>query len=223
MSVKQCQRSECYNLITSTERRAKYCSRSCAAQVNNVLFPKRLKQTPTCESCGSLISRSSKGNCMSCYLKIATPPNRKETATSRFYEERQCDNCSTTFKPKQGTEKCCSHRCASLQQHKLRKAIRIDQWLKSEWTGGTVTSLSNIIRNYLLEQSEFRCARCGFSAFHPDDGKTILEINHIDGDGTNHAPSNLEVLCPNCHALTSSYKARNIGKGRPQHYIRVRK
>jgi hypothetical protein len=36
-----------------------------------------------------------------------------------------------------------------------------------------------------------------------------LELDHIDGDGENNVLSNLRLLCPNCHALTTTYRAKN--------------
>ena len=41
-------------------------------------------------------------------------------------------------------------------------------------------------------------------------GKTInLELHHIDGDRTNHSLSNLQLVCPNCHSQTETFRARN--------------
>ncbi len=46
-------------------------------------------------------------------------------------------------------------------------------------------------------------------------GKPInLELEHIDGNSENHARSNLQLLCPNCHSYTPTYKGRNRGNGR---------
>jgi hypothetical protein len=40
-------------------------------------------------------------------------------------------------------------------------------------------------------------------------GKLIpLELHHIDGDGVNNDLSNLQLLCPNCHALTDNWRGR---------------
>lgn len=39
-----------------------------------------------------------------------------------------------------------------------------------------------------------------------------LELHHINGDHTDNRLENLQVLCPNCHALTDNYRGRNIGK-----------
>lgn len=39
-----------------------------------------------------------------------------------------------------------------------------------------------------------------------------LEIHHKDGNHLNNVLDNLQLLCPNCHALTENYKGRNIDK-----------
>lgn len=41
-----------------------------------------------------------------------------------------------------------------------------------------------------------KCGRCGFDAI-PD----ILVVHHHDHNRSNNKPDNLEVLCPNCHAI----------------------
>ena len=38
-------------------------------------------------------------------------------------------------------------------------------------------------------------------------------VDHINGIKDDNRPENLRVLCPNCHSLTSTYKALNYGKG----------
>lgn len=37
-------------------------------------------------------------------------------------------------------------------------------------------------------------------------------MDHIDGNTENNDKSNLRLLCCNCHALTPTYKGKNIGK-----------
>ena len=42
-------------------------------------------------------------------------------------------------------------------------------------------------------------------------GKPIpLELHHRDGNKYNNKLENLSLLCPNCHALTENYRAKNI-------------
>ena len=50
------------------------------------------------------------------------------------------------------------------------------------------------------------CENCGLSEWQ---GQTIpLEIHHINGINTDNRLENLQLLCPNCHALTSNYRGR---------------
>jgi 5-methylcytosine-specific restriction endonuclease McrA len=45
-----------------------------------------------------------------------------------------------------------------------------------------------------------------------------LELEHKDGNSDNNIEDNLELLCPNCHSQSPTYKAKNVGNGR--HYRR---
>ena len=55
---------------------------------------------------------------------------------------------------------------------------------------------------------EYKCVKCGCDG-HWQDGEISLEIDHINGDNTDNELSNLRYLCPNCHALTETYRGRN--------------
>jgi hypothetical protein len=55
-----------------------------------------------------------------------------------------------------------------------------------------------------------RCESCNMTEWL---GNPIpIELDHIDGDHDNNELSNLRILCPNCHALTSTYRGRHKRK-----------
>jgi 5-methylcytosine-specific restriction endonuclease McrA len=42
----------------------------------------------------------------------------------------------------------------------------------------------------------------------------VLELDHIDGDRKNNTRENLQLLCPNCHSMTKTWRGRNINSGK---------
>jgi len=54
-----------------------------------------------------------------------------------------------------------------------------------------------------------RCESCKLTEWMGQ--KIPLELHHVDGDRFNNELVNLQVLCPNCHALTDNYSGRNKG------------
>ena len=83
--------------------------------------------------------------------------------------------------------------------------------------------MSKHIRRWLLEQKGEQCWQCGWNEKHPIGDSVPIEVDHIDGDHTNNIPSNLRLLCPNCHSLTPTYKNRNKGNGRHERRQRYQK
>ena len=56
------------------------------------------------------------------------------------------------------------------------------------------------------------CEQCGLIEWQ---GKPIpLELHHKNGNNRDNRIENLLLLCPNCHALTVSYRGKNKGNGR---------
>lgn len=81
----------------------------------------------------------------------------------------------------------------------------------SRFVYGKKIKTSDALNAIVLLRGYKKCENCGLEEWQ---GKPIpLEIHHIDGDGLNSEPNNLQMLCPNCHALTDNYKGRNINSG----------
>ena len=95
----------------------------------------------------------------------------------------------------------------------------IERWKAGEESGMRgQTNISSHIRKYLFEKHDSKCVECGWGQINPSTGKTPLEVDHIDGDHKNNVESNLQLLCPNCHSLTPTFKSLNNGSGRKTRY-----
>lgn len=180
-------------LNTVKNKKKKYCI-NCGKELNN--YQKRFCS----RSCSATFNNSRR-----CLKKI----NGKNT--------RHCPTCGKELKDYQ--RKYCSNKCQVIyQQNKY-----IDKWKSGEVSGVCGNyGLSNRIRNYLLNKSNYRCEKCGWGELNTFTGKVPLEIHHIDGDYTNNKEENLQVLCPNCHSLTETYKSHNKNGrvGRCKYYKR---
>ena len=122
---------------------------------------------------------------------------------------RRCLNCER--ETKRAVEKYCDNYC----QNEHKYTLYILSWLNGKVSGGKKSgTVSNHVRRYLIRNFGEKCCLCGWCEVNPYTGKIPLEVDHINGDWQNNSPENLRLLCPNCHSLTPTYKARNKGKGR---------
>lgn len=86
------------------------------------------------------------------------------------------------------------------------------KWNLEEYLQNSSNIQTNKIRIKILEEGikEHKCECCGLSSWL---GQPIpLELHHKDGDRTHNELSNYQLLCPNCHAFTDSYRGRNSRK-----------
>jgi hypothetical protein len=64
-----------------------------------------------------------------------------------------------------------------------------------------------ILKDQVKEQ---RCERCGNTLWL---GEPIpVELHHVNGDRFDNRLENLQLLCPNCHALTDNHAGRGSSK-----------
>ena len=65
-----------------------------------------------------------------------------------------------------------------------------------------------LVKKRLFYEQEGKCNKCGLSEWL---GKPIsLELEHKDGNHYNNNRKNVELLCPNCHAQTDTYRGKNV-------------
>jgi hypothetical protein len=121
-----------------------------------------------------------------------------------------CLNCGNeNIWSHQKTNKYCNNKCQQDFQYKQY----ITEW-KQGLTDGRKGKLqtSGYIHRYVLEKQEYKCAVCYITDYN--DLPITLELDHINGNGTDNIEDNLRCLCPNCHSQTSTYRAKNKGNGR---------
>lgn len=130
-----------------------------------------------------------------------------------MYNKRmlECANCQRSLKGYQ--KKYCSNTCQKDFEHNQY----IKSWINSETNGSRGLNTRNFSKHvvrYLHEKYNESCSKCGWNERNPVTNSCPLEIDHIDGNADNNSESNLQLLCPNCHSLTSTYKNLNYGYGR---------
>jgi len=89
-----------------------------------------------------------------------------------------------------------------------KKQAAADRLASGEYRGSNA-SIRNILKESFGLKEE--CSRCKLTTWQ---GELLpLELDHTDGNSTNNKIENLRLLCPNCHAITPTWRGRNINKG----------
>jgi hypothetical protein len=144
-------------------------------------------------------------------------PRRVINSSEHFNKGKDikyCLNCGNEYPYESKKRKYCSKYCAGKHKSKLT----IQNWLDGTVSGhNSWGGLREPIRNFILEKAGYKCCKCGWGEVNPTTGKVPVQVDHIDGNYLNCSLDNLQVLCPNCHSLTSTFGSLNRGNGRPKY------
>jgi hypothetical protein len=90
------------------------------------------------------------------------------------------------------------------QKFKPNPSIPLTQILVKE-----STYQSYKLKNRLIKEGFKKCIceSCGLMKWQNMD--IPLELHHVNGDNRDNRLENLQLLCPNCHALTNTYRGKN--------------
>ena len=167
-----------------------------------------------CKHCGKEIAGNKifcNHSCSATYNNLNKVKVKKSTGVLKLRGVlHTCKNCDKVLKKNSATY--CSFEC----QKNFQYTEKINAWKSGDGTSLNKVhgNVSSTIRKYLFVKFEHKCCKCGWSEINPKSGKIPLEVEHINGDSSDNREENLELLCPNCHSLTPTYRALNRGKGR---------
>lgn len=149
----------------------------------------KIFQTFICLECKSEVKTTFLGQIFcshSCANKTIGSNRKKQT------KQEKCLECNGPC-----NNKFCSSACQA--KYRMMKSI----------TNGTTSTIT--IKRFLISQKR-SCSFCNLQIWC--NNPIPLELDHIDGNPYNNTLLNLRLLCPNCHALTPTYKGKNAGNGR---------
>ena len=126
---------------------------------------------------------------------------------SRKKQRRVCLNCNELVS-RYWKNIYCSIKC---QKEYILKRNAI-LWLNGEYVSKSKQGVH--LKRILKYLRGNKCEKCGWCEIHPITGKVPIELEHKDGNYMNNSPDNVELLCPNCHSLTPTFRALNKGNGR---------
>jgi len=145
-------------------------------------------------------------------MKIC-PKCQTEHSKNGTFCSRQCAN-SRTFSVESRKKKSIANKnywtslsdAERLNRINIAKQInqgkRVDRLFEADFID---LSYQSKRKRVIIEQLG-KCNRCGIDKWLEEI--ITFELEHKDGNNKNNDRSNLEILCPNCHSLTSTWRGR---------------
>lgn len=202
--------TNCQSEITGYGK--KFCSLSCSSSYN-FRGKTRVDRERVCAWCNTKFLYQKDAAQKFCSRSCAAKFNNR--ARGHMISCRHCGNLCGTGKS------FCDGKCRAAFRRTAEKN-KIADWLDGNLDACMTYSLASWAREYVLQQAGYRCEaiddrtgeRCIENRVNPRTGKTVLQVDHIDGNWRNCNIENLRAICPTCHALTPTWGAGNMGNGR---------
>lgn len=180
----------------------------------NIEQPKYYGRKRYCLFCGKEILGPDRLSKVFCNRSCSASYNNARRAGNGL--NKICLNCGKELKH---TGKYCCKECEN--EFNYKESVR--KWKNGEICGSDVSgSPKTFLKKYLLNKHNEKCQVCGCDLKNPYTGLSILQIHHIDGNCMNTDESNLQLLCPNCHAMTDNFGRKNPHSARVNRYKNIR-
>jgi Zn finger protein HypA/HybF involved in hydrogenase expression len=167
--------------------------------------------------------------------------NIKSSTYKKIDNNKICLNCGENI---ENGLKFCSRSCSNTFNNKIVNKLEIfcgccnkplknsrslycnskcyrdyqDQIIFTKIENGDTSFSDKTCKRFLIHKYGNKCMECDWNKVNETTGKVPIQLEHIDGHSENNTLSNLKLLCPNCHSLTSTFGALNKGNGRKKRY-----
>lgn len=129
-----------------------------------------------------------------------------ENCHSMAQAAKLCGMSYTTFIRKAKSLSCYRPNPSGKGMSKNRPSILTEDILAGKYPSYQTYKLK--VRLIDEGHLEDKCSICGWSGKPEGSKYSACELDHINGNPTDHRLENLRIICPNCHSLTDTYRFR---------------
>ncbi len=192
-----------------------FCSRGCSAAYNATKRAVNHNNNTQCSWCQQTFyrqeshknSKSGHYYCCKDHKDLAAGQGQHNVGPAKI-EKLKCIYCHESTSSKDSIHTKC------------KTPLYIQKWLTGDNSvtlnysriSGLPVDTKGFVKQYLLDKRGDQCEQCQFNTHGPYG--SIIQMDHINGNCFDNSLENLKLLCPNCHAMTSTYGSRNKGSGR---------